>query len=200
MAEMNTTISYGDLIKKMNEKTAATKSIKLLGENIDIKPTLSMDEFDSVLDSMVGLIYGGSGDYNAAAKDFVVRLCTVFAYTGVHMPDDISEELNGLYDLMYGTEFYDLVCKSINQAQYSALLGALEDEIDKRNNSNIEKVNKQVNALSEMIVGLGEQFKNALGDISEEDVNKLIAAIENNTIDEGKLVKAYSENKYGEDA
>ena len=192
-------VSYHDLIIKMEEKKTAAKSIKLLGENIEVKTVLSLTEFDSALSNMVTLMYDENGEYNPGAKDFVVRLCTVFAYTGVMMPEDLNAELGGLYDLMYGTNFYDDVVRVIDSDQYAALLSAFEDETGYRNQSNIDRVTRQVDELAAMIEGLGEQFRGIIGDVSEEDVQKLIGAIENNQIDEGKLVKALAAEKANEE-
>lgn len=189
-------VSYEGLINTMKEKMeTVTKTIKVLGENIEVKPVLTLEEYDTTLNRMVSLIFGSDDSYNAAAVDFVIRLCTVFAYTGVTMPDDIGENIDSLYDLMYGTDFYELVKKNINQDQYQSLLNAFREEVDYRNKSKIERVERRIDELSQIIENLGAQFADMMGDLSQEDVERLVAAIENNQLDESKLLKAYAEEK-----
>ena len=189
-------VSYEGLINTMKEKMeTVTKTIKVLGENIEVKPVLTLEEYDTTLSRMVSLIFGSDDSYNAAAVDFVIRLCTVFAYTGVTMPDDIGENIDSLYDLMYGTDFYELVKKNINQDQYQSLLNAFREEVDYRNKSKIERVERRIDELSQIIENLGAQFADMMGDLSQEDVERLVAAIENNQLDERKLLKAYAEEK-----
>ena len=197
MAENKTTISYEDLINKMDEKTTATKTIKAFGENIEVKPTLPMKEFEETYKRIVALIYDDDGEYNPIARDFVIRLCTVFAYTNVPFPKDIETLLPRLFDLMYETDFYNLVVKAVDDDQYSALLNAVSEEIRYRNTTNIERVNNQISKMTVMIEGIGEQFKEMLAGISEEDINKFVDAVQNGTVDEGKLVRAYMEEKQG---
>lgn len=197
MAENKTTISYEDLINRMDEKTTATKTIKALGENIEVRPILPMKEFEETFKRIIALIYDEDGEYNPIARDFVIRLCTVFAYTSIPFPEDIENLLPRLFDLMYETDFYNLVVKAVDENQYSALLNAVSEEIRYKNASNIDRVNNQIAKMSVMIEGIGEQFKEMLSGISEEDINKFIDAVQNGKINEGELVKAYMESKQG---
>jgi len=199
MADNKTNISYDDLIMNMNDKTNITiKTIKVLGENIDVKTVLTMEEFEHALNGMLRLIFTEDGEYNAFIKDFAVRICTVFAYTGVIIPEDFTSEADDLYKLMYCTNFYDAVTGVINKTQYDVLLNALDEEINKQNYSNIDRVNRKVAELTSMIETLGKQFEDIIGDVSEEDVNKLLSAIENVNIDEKKLVEAFVAEKYSD--
>ncbi len=197
MNENKSNISYEVLIEKMNEKTTATKTIKVLGENIEVKQFLTAKEFDELFARIIALIYT-DGEYNPAVRDFVIRICTVFAYTSVEFPSNIEEYFADLYMLMYNTNFYDSVVNAIDDAQYSSLLNAVSEMIRYRNNTDISRVNSRIEQLIAMIEGIGGQFNDMLAGVSEEDINKLINAIQDGGIDEKKLVMAYAESKAGE--
>ena len=195
MDENKTTISCEDLINFMNEENKTHKTIKSCGQNIDVTTVLSLEVFDAFVSNAVDMLYNEAGEYIPNLKDFVIRICTVFAYTNVAFPKDFDEVVREMFELMYGTNFYDAVVKVIDQGQYNAFLDAIDESIEYRNNTNIDRVNRQIESLANGIETLGEQFAGMLGDVSEEDVKKLISAVENNQIDEEKLIRAYVEPK-----
>ena len=77
----NTT--YEDLIKKMNEKNTGTKTIKALGENIEVTPVLTISEYESLVNRIINLVFDEGGNYLPAMEDFAIRLFTVLSYTFV---------------------------------------------------------------------------------------------------------------------
>lgn len=191
-------ISCEELINYMNEKTKSAVTIKSCGQDIDVRTVLPIDVFDECVNRIVEMLYDEVGNYMPNLKDFFIKVVILFAYTNVKFPSDFDDLVADIYDLVYRTSFYNDVVKVINQEQYKAMLEAVEIKINHINDNNIEKVNRQIAALTTGIENLGKQFSEVLGDISEDDVNKLLSAIENNTIDEGKLMKAYM-NESGSD-
>ena len=189
--ENKSVISCEELIKYMNEKTKSAVTIKSCGQDIDVTTTLSITAFNECVNRIVEMLYDENGSYIPNLKDFFIRVVILFAYTNVQFPSDFEEMMDEIYNLVYRTSFYNDVIKVINKDQYDALLAAIDTEVEYINNNNINRINQQISNLASGLETLGSQFTNMFGDVSEEDVNKLISAIENNAIDEKKLMEAY---------
>lgn len=196
MNEEKTTILVENIIKAMNEEPKSRKSIKVCGQNIEVETILSLDVFDTFVTQAVDMLYSPDGEYIPNLKDFIIRICTVFAYTNVAFPNDFEEVARDLWKLMYGTNFFDLVLKAVDNGQYNAFLHAIESAVEYRNNNNIDRVNRQINELASGVNNLGEQLTDMFGNISQDDIDKLISAVENDKIDESKLIKAYVGERY----
>lgn len=192
MTESNTTISYEDLINKMNEKNTGTKTIKVLGENIEVKPLLSMDEFEILVDRIVETVFNDNGDYVPVGEDFAIRLFTVMMYTGVIIPDDLSPVMDDLYNLMYETEFYDQVVKVIDDAQYSALLNAVHKTIREKNVKN----NSVVHVMKEFMTKAYDKLSEVLSEENIEALNSLVGEFENGNIGTESIVNAFADKLY----
>lgn len=189
--ENKNVVSCEDLINFMKEKTKSAVTIKSCGQDINVLPVLTLEQFNLFVQRVVEMLYDDDGTYNPAMKDFAIRINTVFAYTNVTLPEDLDEFMEDIYELLYKTSFYDDVCKAADKDQYSALISSIEEVVKYRNENSIDRVNKQIAMLSTNIESLGEQFANIIGDVSEGDIQKLLNAIDNNTIDEGKLIKEF---------
>ena len=193
--ENKNAVSCEDLINFMKEKTKSAVTIKSCGQDINVMPVLSLEQFNMFVGHSVEMMYDDNNNFDPAMRDLAIRINTVFRYTNVTLPEDLEDYMEDIYELLYKTSFYDDVCKVIDKNQYTALINAINESVDYRNANAIDKVNNQIAILSNDIQALGEQFANVIGDVSNEDVQKLLNAIENNTIDEGKLIKEFTKTK-----
>lgn len=186
------TVLFEDLIKFMNEKTKSTVTVKSCGQDIEVTPVISMSAFDNCVARIVDMLYDDDGNYVPNLKEFFIRIVLLFAYTNVRFPDDVGNVLSDLYELVYRTTFYNDVMKAASAEQVSEIRSAVDSIVEYHNQNNMDKVNKQISILSDGIENLGSQLVNVFGNLSDDDVKKLLSAIENNQIDEGKLMRAYA--------
>jgi hypothetical protein len=191
--ENKNVVLYEDLVKHMNEKTKSTVTIKSCGQDIEVTPVISMYTFDNCVARIVDMLYDNEGNYIPNLKDFFIRIVLLFAYTNVKFPNDVEDILEDLYDLVYKTSFFHDVIKVANAEQVAAINAAVDAAVKYKNTSNVDKVNRQIAVLSEELDNLGKQFTSMLDGVSEDDVKKLMSAIENNAVDENKLMQAYKE-------
>lgn len=192
MAENKTTISYEDLITKMNEKNTGTKTIKVLGENIEVKPLLSMDEFEILVDRIVETVFNDNGDYMPVGEDFAIRLFTVMMYTGVIIPNDLGPVMNDLYNLMYETDFYDQVVKVIDDSQYSALMNAVHKTVREKNVKN----NSIAHVMKEFMTKAYDKLSEVLSEENIEAINSFVGEFENGNIGTESIVNAFADRLY----
>lgn len=193
--ENKNVISCKDLIKFMNEKNKNTVIIKSCGQDIEVTPVLPLDVYSNCVDRIVEMLYDESGNYMPEFKDFFIRIVILFAYTNVDFPDDFDEIFRDLYELVYTTKLYDDVYKVVDKRQYETILEAVNSRIEYNNNNNISRVNHELVMMVDGLKSIGKQMQDIVGSISEEDVQNLMSAINNSSIDEEKLMKAYINNK-----
>jgi len=184
----NGKISVGDFEKAAMGEYVPTTTIEWRGLTIDVKKTLSLDEMVAFTQNVVRSCFDAERtSYHPEMKDMAVRSILLGFYTNLTLPSG----LNRLYDILYCTDIVDMVYSTINQKQFEVMMIAVDNQIDYIANSNIESVTKQVNAMSDMIEGLGEKFKGVFDGVSPDDIKKTLSAIGEGGIDEGKLIQAY---------
>ena len=124
-------------------------------------------------------------------KDFLGYINTVSYYSNVRLPDDIRHK----YDILIKTKILDVIIDKIDFSQYQTIARAIEDKIDNRLCVNEQLFNNKINAAMSTLETLINSIKDLFGGITQEDINNLLGAIKNSSLDEEKLVNAYIKSK-----
>lgn len=178
--------------KALEHGVPETITIEWNGLEVDIKPVLSLGEMYGFVNGVVSVcVNQETGAYNAEVKDFAIKMMVLENYANFTLPKN-SERA---YELIYRTDAYLKVEEHINPIQFKEIREAIDVKIEHILKSNVEAVNKQINEMLSSMGNIQEQFSSLLGDVDGEDIKGLIGAITNGKIDEGKLMKAYLEEK-----
>ncbi len=189
----NAVISVNDIIKKRESEGMNNESeVSWLGFNLRIKTVLSASEeasfVDSVVESCFGTEHGVGEVYNPKYKDFAVRYATVMLYTNIEADEESAESV---YDILYGTNLYDIVISHINKSQWEGMHRAVEDEIKYRSSSYAAMINQKAIGLFEQLGKIQEEIGNIFSGVDKADIEKIAGAISDGKIDEEALVKSY---------
>lgn len=188
-------VSIGDF-EKVWKATQRTIPVHWLGVAMEITPTLSLTSMLEFVNSVVESCFTDGGDYVPEVKDFAIRRNTLERYGNFRMPVDVHK----CYDLVYGTEAYDFVLEYANRAQLGAIEAAIDEKIQFKLDSMIDAMRSQLEEFVSGMNDLQEQTKHMFDGLTEEDMQKLSAAMADGGLDEQKLVAAYLAQTHEEQA
>lgn len=147
------------------------KRIVWNGLEIFVVDTLSFQEAMTFVNNIVALGYDTSdGNFTPELKDFAIRKAIVEMYTNIELPSDVSE----CYKILYATDLVTVISDTINFNQMNTLILNAEEKIKYLSKSNIEIVNRQVQALMDAVEQIGETYK----DVDIEELKKFIDSVE----------------------
>lgn len=99
------------------------KTIKWDGYDIVVKQLLSADEFIGVVRTVFRDCRIPDTDNMVRLEliDFAIKTNIVSAYANVELPED----LNDLYNLIYGTDLYESVCDNVSEIQLKSIINSI---------------------------------------------------------------------------
>lgn len=180
-------------VEASNEELTA--EAEWYGETIAVKRRLSLEEMMFFADAVAKNCFTDEGDYLPEIKEFAIRCGVLEMYGNFRLPENVSKR----YDLVFseaGTLAFDMIAQLIDLVQFEELQDVIEEKIDYRVNTSIEKANRQINKLVDSLMQMEEQMKDIFGGMSTEEVNGLIGSLAKG-VDEEKLMKAYMEYQAG---
>lgn len=118
-------------------------TFNMLYNSADVKPvinTVTVNNIEVPVKSYIGLVdmikfvrevrdscfEDETMEYLPEAKDFAIRINTLVYYAGVAVPTDTSKA----YDLLYGTDIYNMVFEHIDDHQYYQIMCSIDDAIE----------------------------------------------------------------------
>lgn len=193
MSEIKTTVSLSDLIN-LEEGVKKVPVTLDDGKVINVTPVIGALATEVLVDMVVNSSYDKNGNYSPMLREYSLAFAMLVAYTDIDMDFDPEDELyyEKLNRLMFETDIVEGVILCINQKQRDFIYDAIDQKIMLRNHSDIERVSRQLNELTNMINAIGGDLKGMMAGISEEDIANVINAMKDGKIDEGKLVQAYA--------
>ena len=105
--------------------SAPYKRVNWHNAELYVKPLLTFEEFRNAVCDIVQCCTDKDGIFIPELFDFSVRVNTLNSFSFIELP----KEFDRLYMVVYGSDLYDVVCKSVNRAQLDALYKTVEDTI-----------------------------------------------------------------------
>ena len=169
---------------------------KLVWEGVEIKVKrfLTMKEMFEFTNSVVDACFRkDDGSYRPEVKDFMVRSCILDIYTNIEIP----ENLENRYDMVYRFGVISEIMRYIDQAQFNAIMSAIDCKIDDRLNTYIEMLEKnleeKVAVLDQTVENLVEYIGGIFNGIDNETIQQIAGAISNMSIDPAVLARSVVE-------
>lgn len=181
--------------KVITENTVSNEPIIVdwLGVQIKIKPRLTVEEMVSFVNICVGSNFvSDDPDYTPEFAEYGWRYALISIYTNIDLPSDISKR----YDLLTRSQsLIDIINHNIDLAQLDAIEEAVNKKISYYLKTRVQEVTGKISKLYSSLEEMGTQLVNMFSGISEEDIKAVTNALTNGAVDEGKLMKAYLDNK-----
>lgn len=188
-------ISVNAFEKVMKETCEPTMTFDWNGIEVTVKRSLALKDVLEFVDSVVKSCFTqDTSVYMPEVKDFATKVCILEKYANFTMPRNVEAQ----YDLIYNTNAVETVLGYVNAQQFNEICVAIAKKVDNLAQANIEAVNKQMNELYNRFDALQSQLENLFSGVSGDDISAVASALANGTLDEEKLVKAYTANKHGE--
>lgn len=162
------------------------------GIEVEVKKLLPLKEMIVFVEEIVEACFGKDGVFLPQAEPFAIRSGVLSHYAGFAMPESLEKQ----YELVMGTDAADVVLMNINRAQLDDLIEAADRKIDFICDSNAMTAKAEADKVLAAFQELGESMKAVFGDMSAEDIQKVLSAVGNlGEVDEGKIVEAYAKQK-----
>ena len=101
-----------------------------------------------------------------------------------------------MYMLIYNSDIVDAVVNYIEGRQFGEIINAIEQKIANLAHANVQMVYAQMNRINDEFENLQNNIAALFAGVDQDDVKKLVNAISNGNIDDGKIVQAFvSQNK-----
>ena len=175
----------------INNKVIAENevSVEWNGTSIKIKKLIDTAIANAVIASISEGAFYDDGEYNPSNIEFMIRMFVVTMYTDIEMPDE--KELQ--YALVYGTDIYSVVLDNICSDQLFDIITNIEKCVEFKKQMNVDGLRARMQELQAEVSTILEQIGSLLGQVSADDIRKLVDAISNSKLDEKKLVDALVE-------
>lgn len=100
--------------------------------------------------------------------------------------------------VIYNSDIVDAVLYRIEGRQLGEITNAIEQKIANLAQANVQMVYAQMNRINDEFENLQNNIAALFTGVEQDDIKKLVNAISNGNIDEGKIVQAFaSQNKKG---
>lgn len=187
MEETMNTLSYKDLFNYINSDYNNEEVIKWEGFEITVKKLLPLEAVDAFVNTVVNAVFQ-DGEYDPMYLEYSILLSTMFAYTDIRPPEDDDVDYSNYYcQLFYGTDLCDTILEVVNADQYNSMLDIIDEKINYRIESDIDKISRQINELSDFVKEFGNQFSDNL-----PAVQALLTSLENGEISIDKVLDAFA--------
>lgn len=161
------------------------------GVTIVITPTLSIVDMMEFVASVVESCFSDDGDYLPEIRSFAMGKNVLERYANFRMPANAQK----CYDLIYRSDAVEFVTEFVNERQLADIESAIDEKINYRLDTMADHVRARLEEFAGAMANLEEQTKHVFDGLSEEDMKKLVGAIEQGGMSEEKLVAAYLDQK-----
>ncbi len=159
------------------------------GIQLHIKRCLSIEDMMLFVNSVVSSCFAAeTSEYLPEIKDFAIRCAILTYYTGLTLPESLSER----YEIAYTSGLTSSITNYVDTEQYDAMLDAIERKISYQAHSNIEAINQQMNEIINNFNDLEDKLVDVFSGIDSNTISNIASAIANGNFDEQKLVKAFT--------
>ena len=188
MAKKEKRISINAFERVAKENFPETTTIDWHGINVTINHTISLAQMLEFSIEIVEVCFTESGDFMPEVLDFIVKAGVLTRYANFTLPENAEKQ----YWLVYNTDAVKVVTEHINREQLNEIISAANMKISYLCNSDVVAIRAKITELFEGLATLQEQTGDAFGGLSNDDVQRLIAASQvAETLSEEKIVEAY---------
>ena len=183
--EKRVSINTLDTIAK--ENFSNTIAAEWHGVEVFIKKTLPFTEMLEFVNDVVMSCFQDEAGFMPEVVDFAVKSNILSRYANYSLPDKLEHR----YEIIYYTDAIEFVRQHINNEQLSEILSSITKKINYMCNTNVMNIQKHITGLVSSFEDLQQKSANIFGNLTPEDVTKVLGAFENGGFSEEKLVEAY---------
>lgn len=184
-------ISIGMVDEVIKNKHKEYTEIGWNGQMLCVKNVLSLGEVKDFVDAVVKNCFSKEDfSYTPEFKDYLIKAATISLYSNVRLPEKPEHQ----YRFIYCTDLYIKILSSVDRVQYEAMIKAIDEKIKYLASSEIKEKTELVDQTLDTLTDLTDKMSKVMNGIDEDDIEKVLGAIENFNFDENKMVKAYMEN------
>lgn len=185
-------IDASTLIEAVNKVSEQTAEFEWNGMNVVVNRVLPMKTMMEFVDYVTKTCFGEDGEYLPEVKDFAIKSCLLEMYANFDLPTDLSTR----YAVIYNSDIVDAVLNCIEGRQFGEIINAIEQKIANLAQANVQMVYAQMNHINDEFENLQNNITALFTGVSQDDLKKLVNAVSNGNIDEGKIVQSFvSQNK-----
>lgn len=192
MAKTEKRISINAFEQVVNERFGNYTEVEWYGINILVTPTLSFKTMMTFVNDVVGSCFDEGGEYRPEIMDFAIRTNILTKYANFRLPDDLSKR----YDLVRRSDAVEAVMREINQEQLHEITRAIDRKLRQLSDANVQALNTKLTEVANGFEELQNQIADMFNGISNADIQGLLGAMSNGSIDEEKIVQAYTQNMH----
>jgi len=199
MAKKEKKVSVTVFEKTVNDNYSEnTTTIDWNGVEVDIKPTLSLQEMllfvNEVADSCFIESESGTEMYMPELFDFALKCAVVEIYSNITLPSNTEKR----YELLYKCKVYEDILDRVDIGQFERMVHAIHKKIDYKIKVTASGVEARINSFINELNNIGNGINEIFSGVSKEDVSALMNSMTNMGIDEDKLIKAIYKTKLGD--
>lgn len=174
-----------------NDDQFVNKITDEYGNEILVLSTLSFPAMTLFSNSIYRLcIDEDSASYSPELFDFAVRMYTVEAYTNIVLPHDEPEIV---YNILYRTNIFQLVCSNIDKDQFAHAVGAAQEKLkftcDIFKSAAVKKCDDLLKRVSEITDGYHEFIEYMTSADFKEGLESLNSIVKNGSIVKKRVSK-----------
>lgn len=173
-------------VAKQNVLPIVTK--QWFGNELVIKPTLSLTEMLQFVNDVVTSCFNDQGDYMPEILDFAMGNNILEKYANFTLP----KSLESRYEMIYNTDAVDTVCSNINQEQFKDIYSAIKRKIEYQCDSNSNFIRTSFEKILNSIGAIQEKADTIFDGVESDDVERLVQTLGNtDELSANKIVEAY---------
>lgn len=184
-------IDASTLIEAVNKVSEQTAEFEWNGMNVVVNRVLPMKTMMEFVDYVTKTCFGEDGEYLPEVKDFAIKSCLLEMYANFDLPTDLSTR----YAVIYNSDIVDAVLNCIEGRQFGEIINAIEQKIANLAQANVQMVYAQMNHINDEFENLQNNITALFTGVSQDDLKKLVNAVSNGNIDEGKIVQSFVSQK-----
>lgn len=185
----NKKVSINAFENIMKDTYTPTETFDWNGIEVTVKKNLSLKEMLEFVDGVVKSCFNkDTNAYMPEIKDFTTKVCVLEKYANFTMPRNVETQ----YNLIYQTDAVDRVLGYVNTQQFNEICAAIDKKVENIAQANIESMNRQMNELYNAFNNLQTKLSDLFDGVDNDDIRAVSSAIANGTLDEEKIVKAYT--------
>ena len=184
-------ISINAFEKTIKENFENTVTKEWFGVPITITKTISFEDVISFVSEVADNCFLDDGKYIPEAMHALIDCGVVRYYTNINLPINLSSA----YELVMRSGIIDFIMPEINGNQYNDIIIAIRDKIEYICDSNTVEFNRAIDRMTASITQIQEATNNLFGNVSPEDIQKIVSAYGDDRAIEERIVEEYLKQK-----
>lgn len=169
MAKKNSNVISVGEFEEAVKNLPRTEIVEWNGLNVEVKYAISAEEMMLAVESIIAWVFADPDDFHPELADFAFRNNIIDRYTNIRMPVSNIKK----YDMLYGTDVFDVVYEHINQHQADQIHMSSKRKIDYVANAGVAAVRSGINKVVEDIGSLGQGFADLFANVDANDLSAL---------------------------